>query len=522
MTAATSATTTDVPDRPSAAKRHRRSLPHGFLAARPLRPLRTVWFWPALATLALGLYRIATPVLWHDELATLTVVHRPRHEILAMLQNVDAVHGAYYLFLHYWITVFGDSPTMLRLPTVLAMAGAAACVALAGRRMFNARAGVTGGLVFALIPNVTRYGQEARSYAFVILGAAAAIVLLLRALEKPTVLRWLGYGLCVTAVAYIHLVALVFLGAHGFGTVLAWWRRRDWRLPVGFALASAAGVAAAYPLIKLGQAQSGRQIGWIVRPTVNDLSVIWPQIFGSTLMAGAVILAAALAWGSGRTWAALFGTTAAALPVLAIWVISLNAKVSYFMPKYLFFVLPAWAVMAGAGIALLRLRGIFAGLLALAVMVLPDHYAMHRELSHAQYTYPTPVTWFTPLDYRAAAKIVADGYQPGDGAAYGQQQYALWWGVDTGIEYYLPADIKPRDVLMGQTGAERNDLWPSSCGQLDACLGNEPRIWLVSKDDGGDPFTTITPPAAEALAARYKVASVDHVSGISVALLVRR
>ncbi|MFC8451322.1 glycosyltransferase family 39 protein [Kitasatospora sp. NPDC057223] len=522
MTAATSATTTDVPDRPRSRALHRRSLPNGFLTARYLRPLRSVWFWPVLATLAAGLYRIGGPVLWHDELATLTVVHRTRSEILAMLQNVDAVHGAYYLFLHYWINVFGDSPAMLRLPTVLAMAGAAACVALSGRRMFTPRAGVTGGLVFALIPNVTRYGQEARSYAFVVLGAALAILLLLRALERPTVLRWLGYGMCVTAVAYIHLVALVFLGAHAFGTVLAWWRRRDWRLPVGFALAAAAGVAAAYPLIKLGQAQSGRQIGWIVRPTVQDLSGIWPQIFGSTLLAGAVVLAAALAWGSGRTWAAAFGTTAAALPVLAIWVISRNAQVSYFMPKYLFFVLPAWAVMAGAGIALLRLRGIAAGLLALAVMVLPDQSVMHRELSHADYTYPTAVTWFTPLDYRAAAKIVADGYLPGDGAAYGQQQYALWWGVDTGIEYYLPDSIRLRDVLMGKTGAERSDLWPTSCGQPASCLGDEPRIWLVSKDDGGDPLSTVTPEAAAALAARYTVSSVRQVSGISVALLVRR
>ncbi len=415
MTAATSATTSDVPERPTAVQRHRRSLPHGFLAARPLRPLRTVWFWPALATLALGLYRLAAPALRRDELAALTVAHLPGHVILARLQDADAVRGTYYLFLHYWITVSGDSPTVLRLPTVLAMAGAAACVALAGRRMFTPRAGVTGGLVFALIPNVTRYGQEARSYAFVVLGAAAAVVLLLRALEKPTVLRWLGYGLCVTAVTYVHPVALAVLGAHAFGVLLAWSRRPDRRLPVGFALASAAGAAAVHPLIQLGRAQSGHQLAGIVRP---DAGAVWPQIFGSTPTAAAVFLAAALAWGSGRSRAVLFGTAAAALPVLAIWAVSLNTRVSYFTPECLLFVLPAWAVLAGAGIALLRPRGIVAGLLALAVLALPEHYAMHRESSHARYIPP--------------------------------------------------------------------------------------------------------PPAAEALAARYKVASVDHVSGIGVALLVRR
>lgn len=492
------------------------------------RPMAGQLFWllPALATLATGLYRIGTPVLWHDELATLSVARRPTGALLGMLQNVDAVHGAYYLTLHYWIGIFGESPAMLRLPTVLAMAGAAACVALTGRRMFGGRAGLTAGLVFALMPAVTRYAQEARSYAFVVLVAAAAMLLLLRALERPgSPVRWLCYAVSVAAAGYLHLVSLVFLSAHAFGVAVYWSKEfRNWRLPVGFTLASGLGVAATYPLIKLGEGQAGRQIGWIPKPTLGDLAGIWPQIFSSALLAPVLFLAAAFAWGGDRRRSALFGSVSAALPVVAIWVISQQADVSYFMPKYLFFVLPAWAVMAGAGIAQVRVRGGVAALLVLAVMVVPDHMAMHRPLSHAAYTYPEPVTWFTPLDYRAAADIVAAGYRPGDAAAYGQQQRALWWGVDTGVAYYLPERAKLRDVLLGQSGEQRNDLWPTLTGDPAKALDDAapPRIWLVSKDDGGDPFTTVPDAYAKALQDRYKQTEYHQVSGISVALLVHR
>lgn len=502
----------------SAALRARRALRQHPTAA-------LVWLLPALATLGTGLYRISTPVLWHDELATYSVARRPRGALLDMLQNVDAVHGTYYLLLHYWIALFGDSPAMLRLPTVLAMAAAAACTALAGKRMFGARAGLTAGLVFALIPAVTRYAQEARSYAFVVLVAALALLLLLRALERPGPVRWLCYAASVATAGYFHLVSLVFLGAHAVGVALYWWKdRRQWRIPVGFALAAGLGVACTYPLISLGEKQAGRQLGWIPKPLPADLAGIWPQIFSSTPMAALLFLAAALAWGSKHRRSALFGTVAVVAPVITIWVISQQAAVSYFMPKYLFFVLPAWAVMAGAGIALVRVRGMVAAFVVMVVLVAPDHIEMHKPLSHAAYTYPTPVTWFTPLDYRAAAEIVAAGYRPGDAAAYGQQQRALWWGVDTGVDYYLPSRIHLPDVLLGRSGEERNDLWPTldsdPAAALDALA--PPRIWLVSKDDGGDPFTTLPPAHAKALQDRYVQESYQQVSGMSVALLVHR
>ncbi|MGP3686815.1 glycosyltransferase family 39 protein [Streptomyces sp. IBSNAI002] len=160
-----------------------------------------LWLWPAAVTLTVVVVGIDGPQLGTDELVTWDVGRRGTGRILALVQDVDAVHAAYYLLMHGWMAVFGDSHLALRLPSALAMSGAAACVALIGARLFGRRAGLCGGLLFALVPAVSRFGQEARGYALVVLAATPATYLLLRALDRPrSGWRWAvaaGAGLAV-------------------------------------------------------------------------------------------------------------------------------------------------------------------------------------------------------------------------------------------------------------------------------------------------------------------------------------
>ena len=122
----------------------------------------------------LGLFEVGGPQLWRDELASWSAANRSLPQLWAMLHNIDAVLGIYYFGLHLWMAVFGDSATAMRLPSVIAMAAAATVVALIGRRLGGGVAGVVSGLVFALIPSVSRYAQEARPYAFATFFAALA------------------------------------------------------------------------------------------------------------------------------------------------------------------------------------------------------------------------------------------------------------------------------------------------------------------------------------------------------------
>ncbi|MFD8263859.1 hypothetical protein ACFV19_34405, partial [Streptomyces griseoluteus] len=108
-----------------------------------LRRAVLVWLLPMAWTVALGLWGLSRQgSVWRDEAATWQVAQRSTAEIWHMLGNVDVVHGCYYLLMHALFEWFGPSTTTLRLPSVLAMGIAAACVAVIGHRL----AGVWAGL----------------------------------------------------------------------------------------------------------------------------------------------------------------------------------------------------------------------------------------------------------------------------------------------------------------------------------------------------------------------------------------
>ena len=78
------------------------------------------------------------------------------------------MHGLYYLLMHGWM-VLGTSPAVMRIPSVIAMAVAAALMVIIGRRLTGSGwAGLFAGLIMALTPSISYYAQTARSYAMVV------------------------------------------------------------------------------------------------------------------------------------------------------------------------------------------------------------------------------------------------------------------------------------------------------------------------------------------------------------------
>src|SRR5260370_21318812 len=128
---------------------------------------RWAWFVPPAAALALSLWGISTPSFWRDEAATIAAVRRPFGDLLTMLGNVDAGHAVYYMLMWPVVHLAGTSEFVVRLPSAIAITIAAAAVAATGRRLLSPWAGLAAGLLFAVLPTVSRYGQEARSYAMV-------------------------------------------------------------------------------------------------------------------------------------------------------------------------------------------------------------------------------------------------------------------------------------------------------------------------------------------------------------------
>ncbi|MEJ3743960.1 glycosyltransferase family 39 protein [Actinomycetes bacterium KLBMP 9797] len=455
---------------------------------------------PAAATLTITGFGMTSTQLWRDEMATWSAATRSPGELFDLVRNIDAVSGAYYLFMHYWIAVFGDSALALRLPSVLCMTGAAALVGMIGKRLFEAPVGLLAGLLFAIIPGISRYGQEARSYAFATFFAVLATYLLIRALEAPSWLRWIGYAAAVTATGLSHLIAVTVVAGHAIFALLPW-RRASW---YWLASVGAAGLLL-LPLAIEGSTQHSQQLEWVATPSVGDLLTVPRLVFRSALLAGITIGLAALGWAAhARRGAAL--AACAALPVIILW--SAGQATQVWVPRYLTFTLPFLCVLGGAALATTRLRGALVVLAAFLAISGPDQRAI-RESRDAR----------GPLDYAAAADIVEGRQQPGDTIVYAPR--GGWRFLDTGMDYHLRDGPRPRDVLLRQSRTESGSLWATDCDRPAECLAGVERVWVVALGEQKDPLRPMERHKAAALRQAYLVAQTWTVPGLTVALLTQ-
>ncbi|WUI10658.1 glycosyltransferase family 39 protein [Micromonospora sp. NBC_00421] len=328
-----------------------------------------------MVTLVAGCYGISRAQPWRDELATWSAATRPVGDLFRLTRTVDAATGPYYLLVHAWTRLLGDSVTALRLPSVLAMAGAAGLTAVLGRRLFGAPAGLLAGLLFAVLPATSRYAQEARPYALVTLFAVLVTLLLVRALDRPGVLRWSFYTAAVAGLGLAHLLALGLLAAHavvvltarstaphrpgtakpddagpgddGSGDDGSGGRLRDRRLS-GWAVAVLGAVLVLAPLLVVAQGQRSHQLDWIAPARLADLAALPGGLAQGGVVGGVLVGLAAL--GAARSgWRGLLPGACAVLPVLLLFVAAL--AVPLWVPRYLFFTVPFACLLAGAALA---------------------------------------------------------------------------------------------------------------------------------------------------------------------------
>jgi hypothetical protein len=201
----------------------------------------------------------------NDEVATRWAALLSLHELGHLVRHVDAVHGLYYLLMHFWV-VAGSTPAALRVPSVIAMAAGAALVAILTRRLTGSGwAALFAGLLMALTPTITYYAQTARSYALVYACVALATLVLLRAIAVETgqapgraSRHWIGYAALVALSAYLNEMALLVLAAHAVTVLLA---RYGQRVFWHWAAAAGAGAALVLPLLASSMITSARAPG---------------------------------------------------------------------------------------------------------------------------------------------------------------------------------------------------------------------------------------------------------------------
>jgi hypothetical protein len=163
--------------------------------------------------------------LWLDEALTVDIARLPLGDIGAALRQ-DGHPPLYYVLLHGWMDVFGQSDIAVR-----ALSGVFAVIALplgwlAGRRAGGPRAGWAFVVLLSLSPFAIRYGTETRMYSLLMVLVLAGYLLVRNALERPSFGRLAGITLVSGALLFTHYWAMWLLGSTIVVLAIRAWRHR--------------------------------------------------------------------------------------------------------------------------------------------------------------------------------------------------------------------------------------------------------------------------------------------------------
>lgn len=171
---------------------------------------------------ALRFYRLEREPLWFDEAYTVLSVQLPVHGILERLRG-EGNAPLYYLVLHFWTAVFGDSEYTVRLPSALLGSVTIPLVYWVGARMFSRPAGIIAASLAAVSPLHIHYSQEARMYPLVPPLAVIVLYAVYRLVIAPGPRACLALALAGLAGLYTQYYFLFLLPLAG---VAIWGRDR--------------------------------------------------------------------------------------------------------------------------------------------------------------------------------------------------------------------------------------------------------------------------------------------------------
>ena len=407
--------------------------------------------------------------------------------LFRMLGNVDAVHGTYYVFLHFWIDAFGASELSTRLPSAIAIGVATAGTAVLAHMLINTRVAIIAALVFAVLPRVTFMGAEARSAALATAIAVWLTVLLvhiLRTRHAHAGVRfglWAGYAVLLAVGTYLFLYVALLIPVHGLAVLLMQHRQDRWKTIARWATATGAGLVLAVPVIVGGMTER-EQLSFIARLQVDVLHAAVNQWFGNVSLAvlawTLIALAIAAIFVGRRSWRTRVPITRSVLAVMLAWMLIPSAVLligtllvtPMYLQRYLSICTPAAAITIAVGIACLRMRWLQAAALLLVVaLALPTYLSQRGDFGKNKGS-----------DWRQAAAVLQSSAKPGDAVVFDESPSPSR-KPRLAIHLYPDSFQGLRDVTLARPFETTNWLWDETVplSSVTDQLTNTSTVWLL-------------------------------------------
>lgn len=190
-----------------------------------------------LLAAALRLYRLGAYGLWRDEAEAVFTARAafPGGIIQVLTQDVHA--PLYFFLLHFWLKIAGQSEFGVRLLSALCGIAIVPLLYVAGRELYDRRAGMLAAGIGAILPLHVMTSRTTRMYSLLPLLGLLALFWLHRALQSGQRAYWLLYAAAALATAYTHYWGVLWVAALSVAVLfqLLWERRspacwRDWTL----------------------------------------------------------------------------------------------------------------------------------------------------------------------------------------------------------------------------------------------------------------------------------------------------
>ena len=372
----------------------------------------TVWLLIGLILVTFGMRiaRLDGQSLWRDEGLTVVRARQPLKMIFANRNLVQGVSSPdlhpplYFLMLHGWRLLAGESEFALRFPSLMAIVLAIAMFSAVGRRIWGRETGVWAAVLATLSPFYLWYAQEARMYAWVVLeslvllytlwpllhrkqpfdrtSASSDFGELSRAVKPLRTLRagWADYikfGLAAAVLAYTHYIGVFLVGF----AVLACLavriekrartepRRSGWRRLLIILAGGGLIAIPLYPHVRELLAAAGfiafsqRALWTLLQEAINTFSLgsAGPMADPDWRLAPYVLLALTgmltldVAPRARRWRASLIGV-GGFLITLTLFYLASWLQANYSNPRHLIILSPSWFLLMGHGLATLRRR----------------------------------------------------------------------------------------------------------------------------------------------------------------------
>jgi mannosyltransferase len=463
----------------------------------------------------LGAFRLGTKSIWTDEAFSDAVARLGLPTIGRMLTHGESFNGLYYTLLHFW-QLGGNGETWLRLPSVVFGVLATYVLFVLNRRLFGLRVALVAATLLAVNSFFVYYEQDARPYSLAVLLVVLATFLFVRAMEEPSLWRWLGYGVVGALAVYAHLFAAFVLFAHLSSLLIRRPRPRLRDLAAAYGLIAL--VVAPLLTVMVGTDPLSRE--FIDQPHLGSFRWLFLNLTGGGGLAttGSFVLLVAyfvacclgLLWilravidrkahrETGNGWPYGLILSWLSVPILGSFAVSM-VRAPIFYPRYLIVVVPPLVTLAAIGISGLPhgiLRTVaLAGVVALALPPLLSYY--RGEFKEGE-------------DWRRAVAYVTRAELPGDGIVfltrYGRRPF----------EYYLErmqgeADLRSiyPDLPWGAYVPVLSDLhgpW-STATAADRARDAHARVWVILTWQGFDSANEDAHPLRAELQRDYSVAA---------------